>query len=233
MAIARDATSSGSVTGTSLTISHDVAGSNRMLFVMPLEDASGLTATRITGVTYNGVAMTKLTETYRTFSSGLVQTLWGLVAPDTGTHDIVISLSASDTVSSQNASYTGCDQNLPTGTALKTFSSNNSDKCLFQPVTIADDSWAIARCIGLDAATVNDTNFVGFGFTNNTGGDSNGSLGTAGTETVQADQGSGVRWGGCVCGVFAPAADTFTYETIMASKPTPIRNIGGFTPTPY
>lgn len=211
MAIARDATSSGSTTGTSLTISHTISGTNRMLFVMPNEDATGLTATRITGVTYNGVAMTKLAETYRTFSSGFVTTLWGLAAPATGTHDIVISLSASDGISSQNASFTGCDQTLPTGNALKTFSSNANATCSFSPVSIADNSWAIARCIGLDGATVNGTNFVGYGFSNNSGGDSNAGLGTSGTETVDATQAlSGVRWGGCVCGVFAPVVSTTT-----------------------
>jgi hypothetical protein len=108
MAIAIDATSNGYTSAaTSLTISHTVAGSNRVLVV------GVSTQTTITGVTYNGVAMTLGVTGTNTF-------IYYLATPDTGTHDIVISLNASGWCQGYGTSLSGCKTASPldvTGTA--------------------------------------------------------------------------------------------------------------------
>lgn len=89
MAIATDAsslTSSGGYSN-SLTISHTVAGTDRLL---PVGVHCRSATADVTGVTYNGVAMT-LQGTNE--NSGVVGMQWySLVAPATGTHDVVVSL---------------------------------------------------------------------------------------------------------------------------------------------
>lgn len=230
MGIARISTSSGNATGTSISWSHTVAsGSNRALFVGVLENASGFTTTRITGITFNSVAMTKLVEHYRTFSDGQVASIWFLAAPDVTTANIVISLSASTDTHGFGANYTGVDSTAPTGTALKTFSSNSATDATMNPVTIADDSWAFSVFRNLDGSITDNTNYVGFVDGSVEAGDSNASTGVAGTITVTATRATNTRWGGCVTAAFAPAAaDTFTYETLSVKNSSPLRNVGGY-----
>lgn len=71
----------------SVTIPHAVSGVNRAIFVGVGTYGSGSPAPA-TGVTYNGVSLSKLwgEEASSYHSSG-----WLLVAPDTGTHDVVVS----------------------------------------------------------------------------------------------------------------------------------------------
>lgn len=211
MAIARITNSTlQNTTGTSLSFSYTVAsGSNRVLMVGAFENITGYTASNITGVTFNGVAMTKLVEYYRTFSDGFMASIWYLAAPDVTTANIVLSLSVSTDVNAIAANYTDASQTAPTGTALKQFSSNSATDATMNPVSITDNSWAFSVFSNIDGAISDNTNYVGF----NSGafeiGDSNGGMGTSGVETVTATRASS-RWGGCVTAAFAPAPVTST-----------------------
>ncbi len=97
-----DAVSSGRQNpGTSLTYSHTCSGSNRGLWVAVY---AGSASDVITGVTYNGVAMTRVDAQAMPSSSGYAY-LYRLIAPATGANNIVISSSSSVDIQSVSASY--------------------------------------------------------------------------------------------------------------------------------
>ncbi len=118
MAIAFDANANGlQITGGStftLTYSHTCTGSNRILFVSAatVEDAGGTPVT-ITGVTYNGVALTQI-GTYSAETpapSAQMSSLWYLIAPATGANNVAISSSVNVfAIIGASASYTGAAQ---------------------------------------------------------------------------------------------------------------------------
>ena len=88
--ITLDAVSASSVfTGSTSvqTWSHVVGSFNNRLLVVGVMGNDPSSDRFVTGVTYNGDAMTKLVEK----DSNYNVTLWYLIAPDTGTHDIVVT----------------------------------------------------------------------------------------------------------------------------------------------
>jgi hypothetical protein len=78
--------------GTSLTFSHTVAANANRLLVVGISYRASVTPTATaSGITYNGDAMTKA----RRDTNGDRKTeIWYLVAPDTGTHDVVVTWTA-------------------------------------------------------------------------------------------------------------------------------------------
>jgi len=121
MAIAFDSGTYAQYTnGTSLTFSHTCTGSDRILFVMGHDKSNS--ATIITGITYGGVAMTQV----NTLNGGAGQndraiTLWYLIAPATGSNNVVVSASESDNLRFSAVSYTGASQTgQPEGTDTST-----------------------------------------------------------------------------------------------------------------
>jgi hypothetical protein len=82
----------------SLTFSHTCSGADRVLFVAVNTGS---------GVTYNGVSMTAV-ET-----GDADKRLYALVAPASGTHDVVVSLPSPAAILAVAASYTGVDQVSP------------------------------------------------------------------------------------------------------------------------
>lgn len=117
MAIAFDASSSGSVNSTSLTVSHTCSGSERILFACITTYTNNSDA--VTGVTYNGVAMTRVpTDGYQAMSGNAVY-LYYLVAPSAGTFDMVISVASSRLIKTVNASFTGVEQVNPIDASTK------------------------------------------------------------------------------------------------------------------
>lgn len=104
MALAFDAFSSGStLPGNSITMAHTCTGSNLILIV----GISSNNADTVTGVTYNGVAMTLGKKSSVT---GPVTYMYYLIAPATGAHNIVISGTGSEFWRAVGASYTGARQ---------------------------------------------------------------------------------------------------------------------------
>lgn len=112
-----DATGSTSDSATtSVTHSHTVLASsqNRLLLVgISIEDGAPADPS---GVTYNGVAMTKVSSvTNSTAHAALYQ----LVAPATGANNVVVSFSSTmDDVVVGAVSFTNVDQTTPLGTAV-------------------------------------------------------------------------------------------------------------------
>ena len=100
MAIAFDNSSSGTGSGTSLTVAHTCAGSERILLVYVFSGYfGGGSGDRVTGVTYNGVAMTLIKKVNHGTGGNEENYLFYLLNPASGNHNIVVSASVSLDVS--------------------------------------------------------------------------------------------------------------------------------------
>ncbi|MBI4310925.1 MAG: hypothetical protein HY681_03995, partial [Chloroflexi bacterium] len=95
-----DSTSSGSTNAgaSSLTIPHTVGTqSNRILVVGTQAEDSSSADCVTSSVTYNGYPMTKVNEAVAGTSFFMCVSLWYILAPDSGTHNIVINWSGAVT----------------------------------------------------------------------------------------------------------------------------------------
>ncbi len=151
MAIAFDAASTGTAgTSTSITVAHTCTGSDRILFVgIATFDSGG--GQQVSGVTYNGVAMTQIGT--RRVAGNLDNTLWYLIAPATGTNNIVASYASQAEVYLVAASYTGAKQTgQPDATAGNSGQSASAITAVV--TTIADNCWVVmsATCNSLGLA---------------------------------------------------------------------------------
>jgi len=90
-AVTVDNTSTGSTDGgSSITVSHTTSGTYRLMLVgVSFNNDNSET---VTSVTYNGVALSL--EGAETNSDDARVEIWSLVAPDTGTHNVVVTFSA-------------------------------------------------------------------------------------------------------------------------------------------
>lgn len=91
----------GTASATSLTFAHTCTGTNLMLFVAVQSDSDG-----ITGVTYNGVPMSRVTKNTTGNSTGILY-IYSLFNPTTGANNVIISASSSMGLKGMAISYTG------------------------------------------------------------------------------------------------------------------------------
>lgn len=165
MAQAFDAQGEGftnSSTG-SLTYPHTCTGSNLVLYVI----AGTFTGVTVTGITYNGTAMT-LVDSYTAIGFAVDNAyLYMLVGPSTGTHDVIVSASASGSlIYSESASYTGAAQsgqpphtarNSGTGTSLTTTidtsTSPSTDNCWVVGGYVMDGNFLVSAGSGTTIRT--------------------------------------------------------------------------------
>ena len=107
MPIAFDFSSSGSANPvTSVTVAHTCTGSDLLLIVGILTND---TTDKVTGVTYNSVAMTRLAS-YQSVTNNFFGFTYYLLSPATGANNIVASRSDSGLIGCMGASYTGVSQ---------------------------------------------------------------------------------------------------------------------------
>lgn len=100
-----------SATATPTPWSHTCSGSDRFLSVdVSLLSVAGTT---VTGITYNGVALTLIGVQSSITGACRVES-WGLIAPATGTNNIAVTLSAAAVSASTAVSRTGVNQTTPT-----------------------------------------------------------------------------------------------------------------------
>ena len=118
-----DAVSSGTTSGgSSITISHTIgSGSDRLMLVGVSMNNDGYET--VTGVTWNGTALTPV-GTEANDDDARVE-IWRLVAPSTGTHNVVVTFSAAleQEAHAGVVTFTGVDQTTPLGA----FVSDNHD----------------------------------------------------------------------------------------------------------
>ena len=103
-AIAFDAVSSAATANagaTTLTFSHTVgAGTNRILIVGVSLETIGTTT--VSSITYNGVSLTYIGNITR---NSIRSEMWKLLAPPTGTYNVVVTVSASTRFVSRSSAY--------------------------------------------------------------------------------------------------------------------------------
>lgn len=106
--VATSSATTGSAQATTLTWSHVSSGLNRLLVVQVATEQ----AQTITGITFNGVALTQRT----TITNGtLRQEQWSLTAPAVGTYNIVVTMSAAAYITAGAETYTTVNQASPIG----------------------------------------------------------------------------------------------------------------------
>jgi hypothetical protein len=133
-AIAFDATVT-SVNPGSNTVSFTTSGSDRYLVVQVLSSPGDT----VTGVTYNGVAMSQImTSTF----GAQANEFWGLANPASGTNDVVVSFSGSpSTVVVDVISYTGAQQTTPIEATGNNSGSGTSASV--SVTTLTDNAWLV------------------------------------------------------------------------------------------
>lgn len=111
MGAAVDAVTFGTSAG-SPTVAHTCTGTDLALYVLIAERYD----TAITGVTYNGVALTQIHQD----NHGNIETtnVFRLLNPPTGAHDVVITQTASHDLAYTIISLTGVHQTTPEGTIV-------------------------------------------------------------------------------------------------------------------
>lgn len=131
------------------TWSHTCTGANRYLTV----GVSMLSvAQSVSSITYSGVAMT-LIGTRSSVSGAARVELWGLIAPATGTNDIVVTLTGAIAWAGNASSYTGIHQDSP----IEAFSSAQATNvgaadATVDVTTVADNDWCVDILATDDAA---------------------------------------------------------------------------------
>lgn len=199
MTIAFDATSTGTAASTTLTVSHTCSGSDRALVV----GVVGRTADEVTGVTYNGVAMTQIGKKAETGSRYVY--LYYLNAPATGAHDIVVSASGSAYLELSAASYTGVLQTgQPEVNAVN--SAVSASSLTTSLTTLADNAWTVLAALHQSGtltagsgSTQRNTTLVGAIL------DSNGPVTPAGSKSMAFSGANSSNNPACVMVSLAPA----------------------------
>lgn len=202
------ATSSSDTSGsaTTLTYAHTNTGSNLILFVgVSISSGSDLN----TGVTYNANAMSLAGKIQRNGGASY-EYLWYLVAPTTGAHNVVVTLSSGANIGSGAVSYTGAKQtgqpdSANTGTTAGTSLSVST-------TVVLPNCWLVAS-MGCANGPFNFTTGTGrTGDGGNIMGDSNAIVGT-GSQPLVAGAPTGPIGG--VISSFAPAVSPSGFFAFM------------------
>lgn len=211
MAIAFDATASsfltGNPTGTSLTYNHTCTGSNLILLVsVHVYNAVDI----VSGVTYNSVAMTRLTQQIFSSDSNQRLYLYYLIAPATGTNQIAVTLSAGSLFTimySMSDSYTGVSQTgYPDATNSNTAS--GAGDIVGTVTTIANNAWTVM----LSGSDDDNSNTAGSGTTIRVS-----STGTNAARDTFADSNGPKTPAGSISLTVTPSAGTGGTAYIIAS----------------
>ena len=129
---------------------HTCTGANRFLIVgVSMLSVAG---SSVTGITYNGVALTKIGHV-ASVSGAVRAELWGLIAPATGSNVIQVTLStALDSVGCA-VSFTGVHQTSPTeGFNTATATNVGAADATVDITTVANNDWVIDQVATDDTA---------------------------------------------------------------------------------
>lgn len=124
----------GIVQDTDLTWQHTCSGNNRLLLVSVCTEE----VETITDITFNGVSLT-LEKAHTRVTGNLRTEIWSLVAPDTGEHDIVVTMSGAAYITAGGVSYNNVDQTTPVD-AVGTGSDGSSTAPSDAITTVSDKS---------------------------------------------------------------------------------------------
>lgn len=131
-----------------MTFAHTCSGSDRLLRVYVYDGNSN-----VTGVTYSGVAMT-LVNSFAMLGGAAGQTIraYELIAPATGSNNVVVTGSAALSAYATAASYTGVGQTgQPDGS--NTGGSASAASQTVSITTVADNCWLLGYAYTENAAS--------------------------------------------------------------------------------
>lgn len=212
MAIALDSATDGSSGGG--TYAHTVSGSNRMLLVSVLGGAAF--GDNITGVTYDSVSMTLAGKS--AVSGDRWNYLFYLVAPNTGTHNIVISDGGSGSGATTAVSYTGVNQTVPE--VIQVTDGTDSGGKVQALTTLSTGAW-LAGAMHADAGPTASTNTT---FRGDRFYDTNGSQGVSGSYSMALTWSGTVGWAYIMVSLAPYKSIAFDASTYAAFGP-----VTGFT----
>lgn len=200
--------SSTTGSGTSpLSWSHTCTGNNRLLVVSVTQN---VTTDKITGITYGGVALTKLDGNVNVAAIG-TDSFWYLLNPASGTNTITVTATGSDSIFAAAASYTGI-------LALDAHTSSNSGSSATtwaQAITsTVDNCWAIGfmnASASYSSAGANTTHRIGNGYGGSLA-DSNMSITPAGSFSLNWNTGNGTH-SSCIA-TFSPVISTVSSSEV-------------------
>lgn len=131
-------TSTGSTSGATKTVSHTVPAGTDKILIAGLLTQTGGNADRVTGVTFNGVAMTRLLK--RNIGTTAAGYVYYLINPDSTTANIVASLSPNSNCHIVAWQYEGVKQ-----TGFPDYSAGQGGTPTFSPsfTTVADNAWCV------------------------------------------------------------------------------------------
>ena len=139
------ASSSGNETNNTLTFSHTVGARNNRLLVVGTVSL-GSSGNYAQGVTYNGVSMSEITAARANIASTspgsvyLSATMWYLVAPATGSNNVVVTHTGSPRVRATAVSLQGVNQSTPVENGASATGTSTTPSV---DVTTQDDDWVV------------------------------------------------------------------------------------------
>jgi len=134
----------GYSTGTTLTFAVTIAEADEVLFV----GIKGNTTDNITGVTYDGVAMTLVDKGAP--SGGRYGYLYYLLNPSTGANNVVVTASGADQLHAGAAAYKGMKQQAPEATKKVVREAASGTNAYTDITTITDEAWVVGTVITND-----------------------------------------------------------------------------------
>lgn len=142
MAIAIDAaTGLENTTANPAEFSHTCTGDD-LILIVGVDDVQAAGNDNVTGVTYVGVAMTKIaTQTHAGDTEAGTKTLWYLVAPATGSNTVSIATVNTPTIRAAAVSYTGCKQTGIPDNQTKSDSTSTTTSYALALTPVATDCW--------------------------------------------------------------------------------------------
>lgn len=203
MAIAFDAATFGGNNGgatNSLTFPHTITGTLPFLVVGVAGDTIG-GADDVTGVTYNGVAMTLADKfTNASATNNRYAYLYWLIGPATGAHDVIVSATGTHYLLAGAASYTGAKATGQLDAHGATDSGAAASTLASALLTGADNAWTVLFESGSSASSdptagagvtrrANDTDFGTWGLF-----DSNGVVHPPSNYSMTTNRSSGSSW---------------------------------------
>lgn len=151
MAIVLDAVASSHAGASSLTFAHVVGAiSNSLLVVSISSQDSNHANVPITGVTYNGVALTKAKEDMAS-SNNTSSSIWYLLNPASGTHNVIVSATGSVQILAVSSSWSGVAQSGQPDASAGAGTANNNSSSPSQAITTVADNSLIVDAISSEA----------------------------------------------------------------------------------
>jgi hypothetical protein len=151
-----DTVTSDQGTGSSITVSHTTSGTNRLMLVGISATKNGSTVPVISSVTYNGETLDSVGSRVGGESGGEAVWLYRLVAPATGTFDVVANFSTAPSHGAvvAVATFTGVDQSTPLGSFASATSNSGTTASVDVPADAGELVFDTLAYYGCNTATV-------------------------------------------------------------------------------